>query len=131
MNKKLGVETKRPQVLVCYDLLKGLTNEEEDLIFETDSKLFSIGTIIMSDEIVSLLNIGVSKIKINEKSNPKIKTSNQRATGVVPLITKLKDFYVKPKISLEDKVYPKTYYHHKQVDIEVDETPTKIQIENL
>jgi hypothetical protein len=28
--------------------------------------------------------------------------------------------------SLENKVYLKTYYHHSQVDIEVDETPTKI-----
>ncbi len=31
---KLGVESKRPQILVCYDLTKGLTYEEEDLIFE-------------------------------------------------------------------------------------------------
>jgi hypothetical protein len=32
---------------------------------------------------------------------------------------------------MKDKVYPKTYYHYNQVDIEVDETPTKIQIQNL
>jgi hypothetical protein len=35
VNKKLGIETKRPQVFVCYDLMERLTNEEEDLIFET------------------------------------------------------------------------------------------------
>jgi hypothetical protein len=36
VNRKLGLEkTRRPQVLVCYDLMDGLTNEEEDLIFET------------------------------------------------------------------------------------------------
>jgi len=46
INKKLGVETKRPQVLVCYDLMEGLIDEEEDLIFETKLELFSIGTII-------------------------------------------------------------------------------------
>jgi hypothetical protein len=45
---------------------------------------------------------------------------------MVPSTTKLEDIYVKPKISLEDKVYPKTYYHHSQANIEVDETPTKI-----
>jgi hypothetical protein len=45
---------------------------------------------------------------------------------VVPLITKLEDCYFRPKISLKNKVYPKTCYHHNQVDIEVDETPTKI-----
>jgi len=50
---------------------------------------------------------------------------------VVHSIIKSKDFYVKPKISLEDKVYPKTYYHHSQDDIQVDETPAKIHIQNL
>jgi hypothetical protein len=35
INKKLGVETKRPQVLVRYGLLEGLIDEEENLIFET------------------------------------------------------------------------------------------------
>jgi hypothetical protein len=32
---KLGVETTRTQSLVCYDLMEGLPDEEEDLIFET------------------------------------------------------------------------------------------------
>jgi hypothetical protein len=35
INKKLGAKTRRPQVLICYDLLEGLIDEEEDLIFET------------------------------------------------------------------------------------------------
>jgi hypothetical protein len=43
INKELGAKTRRPQVLVCYDLMEGLINEEEDLIFETKPKLFSIG----------------------------------------------------------------------------------------
>jgi hypothetical protein len=32
------------------------------------------------------------------------------------------------KISLEDKVYLETHYHHTQDDIEMDETPTKIHV---
>ncbi len=48
-NKKLGVKTKRPQVFVCYDLLEQLTDEEEDVIFEIELKLFSIGTITISN----------------------------------------------------------------------------------
>jgi hypothetical protein len=44
----LGAETRRPQVCVCYDLMKGLTYEEEELIFETKPKLFSIGMITLS-----------------------------------------------------------------------------------
>jgi hypothetical protein len=50
--------------------LEGLTNEEEDLIFEIEPKLFSIGTIIILDKIISFLKIGVSKIKFGGKSNP-------------------------------------------------------------
>ncbi len=126
INKKLGAETKRPQILVCHDLLEELTNEEEDLIFDIEPEPFPIGTITILEEIVSLLSIRVSKIKINEKSKPQQGTSNQGTTKVVPLITKTIEFNVKPQISIEDKVYPETYYHHNQSDIEVDETPAKI-----
>jgi len=35
VNKKLGVKTRRPQILVYYDLMQRLIDEEEDLIFET------------------------------------------------------------------------------------------------
>ncbi len=42
---------------------------------------------------------------------------------MAPLTTK---FNVKPEISFEDKVYPKTYYHHSQIDIEVGKTLAKI-----
>jgi len=51
-------------------LLEGLTNEEEDLIFEIEPKLFSTNTIIISKEKHLLLSIGVSKIRINEKFKP-------------------------------------------------------------
>jgi hypothetical protein len=50
-------------------LLEGLTYEEEDLIFETNSKLFSIGTIIIPEKIVSLLNIGMLEIRIKKNLN--------------------------------------------------------------
>ncbi len=45
--------------------------------------------------------------------------------------TKTTKFNVRPKISLKDKVYPKTYYHRSQAHIEVDETPIKIQVQNF
>jgi len=71
VKKKLGAKTKRPQVLVCYDLMEGLTNEEEDLIFEIEPKLFSIRKIIISYETISLLSVGIVEIKINGESTPK------------------------------------------------------------
>jgi len=67
----LGIETRRPQILVCYDLMQGLTYEEEDLIFETEPELLSIGTITFSEETLSLLNIGVLEIENTKEFDSK------------------------------------------------------------
>jgi hypothetical protein len=88
--------------------------------------LFSIGTITLSEETISLLNVGISEIRSIEESNSKRRTSNQTTIKVVPSIVKSKDFCVRPEVSSEDKVYPKTYYHHSHDDIQVDETLAKI-----
>jgi len=82
----LGVKTRRPPVLVCYDLMEGLTYEEEDLVFETKPKLFSIGTITLLEEIVSLLNVRMSKIKNIEEFDLEQGTSDQITTKMVPSI---------------------------------------------
>ncbi len=67
----MGIETRRPQILVCYDLMQGLTYEEEDLIFETEPELLSIGTITFSEETLSLLNIGVLEIESTKEFDSK------------------------------------------------------------
>jgi len=76
VNKNMGVETRKPQVFFCYDLMERLTIEKENLIFETEPKLFLICTIIILDEIISLLNIGVSKIKVSGEFDLEQQTSN-------------------------------------------------------
>ncbi len=58
-------------------------------------------------------------------------TSYQTAAKVLPSMVNLEVFCVKPKVSSKDKVYPKTYYHNSHDDIQVDETLTKTQIQNL
>jgi hypothetical protein len=77
----LGVETRRPQVLVYYDLMQRLIDEEEDLIFEIELELFSIGTITLLEETISLLSVGVSKIKSTQDFDSKQRTLNQIATS--------------------------------------------------
>ncbi len=47
----LGVQTKRPKVLVCYDFHSKIFDEEEDMIFGTKLDLFSIGTILVHTQI--------------------------------------------------------------------------------
>jgi hypothetical protein len=39
--------------------MEGLTNDEEDLIFETELKLLLIGTITLLEEMVSSSSVGV------------------------------------------------------------------------
>jgi hypothetical protein len=68
--------------------------------------LFSICTITIFDKIISLFNVGVSKTRISEESELEQRTSYQIATKVEPSTTKSKNFYVRPEISLENKVYP-------------------------
>jgi hypothetical protein len=45
ITKHFGGEVRRPKVLLCYDYQNGITNEEEEIIFVTEPKLFSIETI--------------------------------------------------------------------------------------
>jgi len=46
--KKLGVQTKSQEVLMCYDFHSIMFNEEEDMMFVIELDLFSIGTIILT-----------------------------------------------------------------------------------
>jgi hypothetical protein len=50
--------------------MEGLTNEEGYSIFEIKLELFSISIITISDEIISLLNVRIIDIKINDESKP-------------------------------------------------------------
>jgi hypothetical protein len=75
--------------------MEGLTNEEEDLIFEIELEPFSIGRIIISNEIISLLNVRVIKIKINGNFELEQEISNQRHAKVVASTTKTTKFNVR------------------------------------
>jgi hypothetical protein len=57
-------------------MVEGLIDEKEDLIFKTRPEVFLISTVIILNEIVSLLSVGESKNKINEDSDLKQGTSN-------------------------------------------------------
>jgi hypothetical protein len=45
VTKKLGTPTKHPKMLICYNFHFGISNEKEDLMFATELRLLSIGTI--------------------------------------------------------------------------------------
>ncbi len=45
MIKHLGINLKRPKVLLCFDYQNGITNEEKEMMFTSEPELFSIDTI--------------------------------------------------------------------------------------
>jgi hypothetical protein len=85
--------------------MEGLTNDEEDLIFETELKLLLIGTITLLEETVSLSSVGVSKIRSIQEYDQKQRTLDQTTKEVMLSTMKSKDFCVRPEESLEDNVY--------------------------
>jgi hypothetical protein len=68
VTKKLGVQTKKPKVLMCYDFHFGISNEKEDVMFATKLSLFSIGNIAILTHIkffpksTCILNLNITKL---------------------------------------------------------------------
>jgi hypothetical protein len=65
VTKHLDSNTKRPKVLLCYDLMEGVTDEEEEIIFATKPNLFTFGTITLSEP--KILNATIFGAKVNTK----------------------------------------------------------------
>ncbi len=71
----------------------------------TKLNIFSIGTIIILDETISLPSIRISKVKVSGESDLEQETLDQGTIEVVLSTTNTTKFHVKPNISLEDMVY--------------------------
>ncbi len=54
-------------MLLCYNYQNGIIDEEEDNIFATEPKLFSIGTINLLETIQFVKTINVEIMDINVK----------------------------------------------------------------
>ncbi len=61
----MGGEVRKPKVSLFHDYQNGITNEEEDIIFITEPKLFSIGTISLPKTIESIKTIDMKIMDIN------------------------------------------------------------------
>ncbi len=68
VTKHLGDEIRKPKMLLCYDYQNGITHEE-DIIFATELKLFSIKTINLLQTIQFVKTIDVEIMDINVKNS--------------------------------------------------------------
>ncbi len=55
ITKHLDNNTKCPVVLLCYDMIEGVTDEEEKILFTTKPNLFTLGTITLLQPKKSVL----------------------------------------------------------------------------
>jgi hypothetical protein len=101
VTKNLGTNLKRLKVLLCFDYQNDIIDEEKDLMFASEPKLFLIGIISLP---LIFLEIVVINIIEHEKTTKII-------DSIVELSCKLKcsvetTFDKKLEVSLKDKVYP-------------------------
>jgi hypothetical protein len=63
----LGNEIKTPKMLLCYDYLNDIIDEEEDIIFPTKQELFSIRIISLHETIqfTKTTDVGIMDIDVN------------------------------------------------------------------
>jgi hypothetical protein len=121
VTKHLGSEVRRPEVLLCYDYQNGITDEKEDIIFTIEPKLFSIGTISLPKTIqfVKTTYVGIM--------DTDVKTNILEQRYVQSTQKKILSNKYEPKVIIQDKVYPKTYYRHQLGSVVVDEILAKNQ----
>jgi hypothetical protein len=68
MTKHLGINMKSPKVIMWFDYHNGITNEEEDLFFASDPKLFSIGIINLPLKTLNIVVINTIQRDENYKN---------------------------------------------------------------
>jgi hypothetical protein len=115
---------KRLKVLLCFDYQNNITNKEKDLMFISEPKLFSIVIISIPLETLETIIINIVEFeKTTKTTNSKTKPSHNLSSIETP-----NTFDKKPKVSLEGKVYLETYYHHMPSQVQINKTPTKVQV---
>jgi hypothetical protein len=83
VTKHLDNNTKRLEVLLCYDLMKGITNEEKKVLLTIELNLFTIGTITLPKP--NILNATIFNGKIVLKISCSISHILRESLGLMIL----------------------------------------------
>jgi hypothetical protein len=112
ITKKLGAQTKRPKVLVCYDFHSTILDEKEDVMFATKLDLFSIRTIEVSTH---------TKLVSKPIHTPNLNTTYPIPKQIVESVCVLIINLVIPLNTIKQHL-PETFFHQKIGEMIVDET---------
>jgi hypothetical protein len=114
VTKKLGVQTKRLEILVCYDFHSGILDEKEDMMFATKLNLFSIRTITIPTHTklvfkpIYIPNFSIIKLVPKQHIEPML--------CVLPISLVIPFDTVKQHLL-------KTFFHLEVREMIIDETP--------
>ncbi len=112
ITNKLGIQAKRPKVLICCDFHYGISNDEEDVMFAIELNMFSIGTITIPihikhvHKLVCILDIIMAEQIIKQL--------------IVPIDVLVVEFIIPHDIVKQHLL--KTFFHPEVGEMIVDET---------
>jgi hypothetical protein len=133
ITKHLDSNIKRPKVLLCYDFINGVTNEEEDMLLVAKLDLFTIGTInLLKLKVLVVMCDAKTNIDAKIDTNAKIDINEKTSTDAkidtnVEIDTNTK-IGIDLKISIDKPIF---YFPHPPEEISVDTTPTWIKMQDM
>jgi hypothetical protein len=101
VNQRTGPYPKLPEILICYNFVEGLTDEEEDRFLSIEEDLFAIGTITLLGDL-----IGTRSERADPSSYPKYFSTYTKENIIVdeiPVKTKVQDMCIGAWTLLEDE----------------------------
>ncbi len=113
-------------MLLCHNYQNGNIDEEKQIIFVIEPKLFSIGIISLLETIQFVKTIDVEIVDTNVHNS-----ILEQGFRVQSTKKKIANNKYEPKVALEDKVYLEMYYNHQPRNVVVDETLAKIKAHEL
>jgi len=119
ITKHLDSNTKCLEILLCYDFVNEITNEEKDVLLVVKLDLFTISTItLLEPKILAIMAVDakigiVVKISLMQKlvRTPKIDTNTKISTDM--------------KIIINELIF---YFPHTLGEILINTTPTEIKV---
>jgi hypothetical protein len=113
------------KILLCYNFVNKVTNEEENVLLAAKLDLFTIGTIILPKLEVLAIMLVDGKTDINPKIGTDAKISTNVEINMDPKIDTNTKTDTDMKISTDEPIFD---FPHTPREISVDTTLTHIKV---
>lgn len=113
INERTGPLPKLPEVLVCYHLAEGLTDEEEDRFLQTEEDIFAVGNVTLPENL---------RVPLPDQAD--LQQADHRQADFAA--TDLRADLAPPTLPDPDTAtYPDHFYTFSEGEMPIDETPVR------